>query len=109
MAGSAAFWLLEGEARSMLARLARVKPFGLITPMVPAASVPPAAQTAMENHLIRGRQKLRATIGDFIGWLHSHGGRAATPEEAQKHIASLKFRFNAVISQFHIFADVLTQ
>jgi len=109
MAGSAAFWLLEGEARSMLARLARLKPFALITPMVPAASVPPAAQTAMENHLIRGRQKLRATIGDFIGWLHSHGGRAATPEEAQKHIASLKLRFNAVISQFHIFADVLTQ
>jgi hypothetical protein len=106
---SAALWLLEQEARSLVARLARLRPFALITPMVPAATVPPAAQTAMENHLIQGRRSLRRMIDEFIGWLRSPSGRGATPAEAQKRIVFLKLRFNAVLSQFHIFADVLTQ
>ncbi len=106
---SAALWLLEQEARSLAARLARLRPFALITPMVPAATVPPAAQTAMENHLIQGRRELRTKIREFIGWLRSPGGRSAAPAEAQKRIVFLRMRFNAVISQFHIFADVLTQ
>ena len=76
---SAALWLLEQEARSLVARLARLRPFALITPMVPAATVPPAAQTAMENHLIQGRQKLRRMIDEFIGWLRSPSGRGAAP------------------------------
>jgi len=106
---SAALWLLENEARSLLARLARVRPFALVAPMVPAATVPPAAQTAMENHLICGRRNLRLRIEEFIGWLRSPAGRNATPAEAQGRIVFLKLRFNAVLSQFHIFADVLTQ
>jgi len=106
---SAALWHLENEARSLLARLGRVRPFALIAPMVLAATVPPAAQSAMENHLIRGRQNLRDRISEFIGWLRSPAGRNATPVEAQGRIVFLKLRFNAVLSQFHIFADVLTQ
>lgn len=106
---SAALWLLEQEARSLIARLARLKPFALVTPMVPAATVPPAAQTAMENQLIQGRRELHKKIGEFIGWLRGPSGRGATPAEAQQRIVFLKLRFNAVLSQFHIFADVLTQ
>ncbi len=106
---SAAIWLLEHEARSLAARLARQKPFALIVPMVPAATVPPAAQTAMESHLIQGRQRLHRMIDGFVGWLRSPAGRSVAPAEAQKRLAFLKLRFNAVISQFHIFADVLTQ
>lgn len=106
---SATVWLLEQEARSLAARPARLKPFALITPMVPAATVPPEAQTAMENQLIQGRRKLRRMIDEFVGWLPSPSGRGAPPSEAQKRIAFLKLRFNAVISQFHIFADVLTE
>jgi hypothetical protein len=106
---SAVLWLLQNEARSLLARLARVKPFALVAPMVPAATVPPAAQTAMENHLIRGRRNLRRRIAEFIGWLRSPAGRSAAPAEAQARIVFLKLRFNAVLAQFHIFADVLTQ
>ena len=93
----------------MAARLERMKPFALISPMVMAASVPQAAQTAMENHLTQGRRKLRTMIDEFIGWVRSPHGRSATPAEAQRKIVFLKLRFNAVISQFHIFADVLTQ
>lgn len=106
---SIALWLLEQEARSLLARLSRVRPFALLTPMVPAAAVPPAAQAAIENHLIEARRELRARIGGFLHWLRSPAGRSATPAEAQTRIVFLKLRFNAVLSQFHIFADVLTQ
>src|ERR1700734_2969976 len=106
---TAALWLLEQEARSLAARLGRMKPFALIAPMVMAATVPQTAQTAMENHLTQGRRKLRVMIDEFIGWVRSPSDRRSTPAEAQKRIVFLKLRFNAVISQFHIFADVLTQ
>jgi hypothetical protein len=106
---SVALWFLEQEARALIARLERVKPFALIAPMVVAASVPQAAQTAMENHLILGRRKLRTMIEEFIGWVRSPKGHSATPVAAQTKLVFLRLRFNAVLSQFHIFADVLTQ
>lgn len=106
---SAALWLVEQEARALLARLGRLKPFAMIAPMVMAASVPQAAQTAMENHLIQRRRKLRTLIDEFIGWVRSPRGRSATPTAAQSKLVFLRLRFNAVLSQFHIFADVLTQ
>ena len=93
----------------MAARLGRMKPFALIAPMVMAATVPQSAQAAMENHLTQGRRKLRTMIDEFIGWVRSPMGQSANPAAAQKKIVLLKLRFNAVISQFHIFADVLTQ
>ncbi len=101
-------WFLEQEARSLVARLSRLRPFALLTPMVPAATLPPAAQAAIENHLIEGRRRLRGRIGNFLSWLRGPG-RNATLAEAQKRIIFLKLRFNAVISQFHIFAAVFTQ
>lgn len=106
---SPVLWLLEEEARSLAVRLGRMKPFALIAPMVMAATVPQAAQTAMENHLIRGRRKLRGMIDEFIVWLRSPSGRRATPVQAQQRLVFLRLRFIAVLSQFHIFADVLTQ
>src|ERR1700757_3232997 len=92
-------WFIEQEARSLVARLSRLRPFALLTPMVPAATLPPAAQAAIENHLIEGRRRLRGKIGNFLGWLRGPG-RNATPTEAQSRIVFLKLRFNAVISQF---------
>ncbi len=102
------WWFFEQEARSLVTRLSGLKPFALLTPMVPAATLPPAAQAAIENHLIEGRQRLRGRIGDFLQWLRGPG-RYVTLAEAQKRIVFLRLRFNAVISQFYIFADVLTQ
>jgi hypothetical protein len=106
---SPVWWLLEQEARSLAVRLGRIKPFALIAPMVLAATVPQAAQTAMESHLIRGRRRLRRMIDEFIVWLRGPGGRSATPAEAQQRLVFLRLRFVAVISEFHIFADVMTQ
>ena len=50
-ASSYAHWMLEQEARALLARLARVKPFVLSAPMVLSASLLPAAQIAIERRL----------------------------------------------------------
>jgi hypothetical protein len=105
---SPAMWLIEQEARSLLTRLERLEPFAVTTPMVPAAAVPPAAEAAMENHLLEGRRRLRGRIGAFLLWLRREGSRF-TPAQAQKRLVLLKLRFNAVISQFYIFAAVLTQ
>ena len=102
-------WLLDQEARALLARLARVKPFALLEPMLPAAAISPAAQTAIENFLAAGRRELRASIGGFIRWLRSPAGLEATPEEAQRNFTLIRLRFNDLLSQFDLFADVLTQ
>ncbi len=105
----AALWLLSQEARGLLARLARVKPFALHTPMVPAAAVSPAAQTAVERYLADGRRELREQVFEFLRWLSGPSGRAATPAEAQRRYAFLRLRFDAVLTHYDIFAEVLMQ
>jgi hypothetical protein len=78
---SAALWLLAQEARALLTRLARVKPFALHETMVPAA-ISPIAQAAIGFYLARGRLELRALVHAYLKWLHSPAGRRATPAEA---------------------------
>ena len=102
-------WLLDQESRALLARLARVKPFALLEPMLPAAAVSPGAQTAIENFLATGRRELRSRIRNFMSWLRSSAGLESTPEEAQRNFTIIRMRFNDVLSQFDLFADVLTQ
>ncbi len=106
---SPAGWLLEQEARALLTRLNRVKPFALQETMVAAAAISQAAQTAIERHLMAGRNQVRTAILDFIGWLSSPAGLAAPPANAQKKFALLRLRFNASLTQFDIFSDALTQ
>lgn len=103
-----ASWLLAQEARALLTRLARVLPFVLQVPMVPAAAIAPAAQSAIESYLVRGRRELRGLVFDYLRWLRGPG-RAATPEEAQRRFAFLRLRFQVVLTQFDIFADALSQ
>jgi len=109
MATKAVTTMLAGEARALLTRLSRIKPFALYEPMVPAAAISPVAQTAVEGYLDRGRRELRTQIHGYLEWLNGADGRAATPPEAQRLLTLLRLRFNAVLSQFDIFADALTQ
>lgn len=102
-------WMLVQEARALLTRLARVKPFALYEPMVPAAGLSPLAQTAIERHLAEGRRELRGRVRGFLEWLHGPEGQRAAPAEQQRRFTFLRLRFNAVLSQFDLFADVLTQ
>jgi hypothetical protein len=45
----------------------------------------------------------------FLLWLRGPDGRSAPPHEAQRRFTFLRLRFNVVLSQFDLFADVLTQ
>ncbi|HEX6041285.1 hypothetical protein [Longimicrobium sp.] len=103
-----AHWLLEQEARALLTRLARVRPFALHEPMVPAAAASTAAQSAIEHYLADGRRELRGRVQRFIAWIRGPG-RSRTAEEAQRRFTFLRLRFNVVLSHFDVFADVLTQ
>jgi hypothetical protein len=105
---SFAHWMLDQEARSLLARLARVKPFVLSQPMVLAASLLPAAQIAIERFLAKGRRELKERVQGFLSWLHGEG-RQASPEETQRRFVFLKLRFNAVLSQLELFHQVISQ
>ena len=65
-----AAWMLAQEARALLTRLARVKPFALLEPMLPAAALQPGAQAATERYLVAGRREMRAMVLGFLAWLH---------------------------------------
>ena len=107
-ASSYAHWMLDQEARALLARLARVKPFVLAAPMVLAASLLPAAQTAIEGFLAKGRRELKERVEGFLSWLHGEG-RQASAEDLQRRFVFLKLRFNAVLSQLELFHQVIGQ
>ena len=72
---------LAQEARSLLTRLARVRPFALEIPSVLAAAVTPAAQTAVEAHMARGRRRLRTMVLGYLRWLRGPQAHEATPAE----------------------------
>jgi len=100
---------LAQEARSLLTRLSRVRPFALEIPSVLAAAVTPAAQTAVEAHMARGRRRLRTMVLGYLRWLRGAQAQDATPAEVQARFTFLRLRFNAMLSQFDIFADALVQ
>ena len=101
--------LLDQEARALLTRLVRVKPFALQETMLPAASLLPAAQVAIETFLSGGRRVLHSTVDDFLRWLRSPAGAAVEAEDAQRRFTFLKLRFNALLTQFDVFENVITQ
>jgi hypothetical protein len=102
-------WMLAQEARALLTRLARVKPFALHEPMLPAAGLLPPAQSAIESFLTSGRRLLLVRIHEFLRWLASAGNGSWDPSEAQRRFTILRLRFNAVLQQFDLFDNVISQ
>ncbi|NRR31194.1 hypothetical protein HSX11_13480 [Oxalobacteraceae bacterium] len=100
--------MLDQEARSLLARLARVRPFALIEPMVPAAALLPEAQLAIESHLAAGRHELQDLVQAYLRWLAAQAERL-NPAEGQRRFTFLRLKFNATLTQFDLFNDVITQ
>jgi hypothetical protein len=109
MTNALATWLLVQETRSLLTRLDRIKPLALVEAMVPAAALSPQAQMLVERQLAAGKREVRRLVHRYLLWLQSEQGERETIVEAQRRFAILRLRFNAVLSQFDIFADVLTQ
>jgi hypothetical protein len=100
--------LIEQEARALLTRLARVRPFVLYETMVPAAALTPAAQIRIENFLIHGRRALGLRVLDFLRWLRGPG-RTAGPREQQRRFTTIRMGFNDVLAHFDLFTEVITQ
>jgi hypothetical protein len=101
-------WMLEQEAHALLTRVARIEPFSLQETMVPAAALLPEALSAIERFLIAGRRELYGEIQAFRRWLRGPG-RAASPPEMQRRFSIAKLRFHAVVSQFEVYSDAITQ
>jgi hypothetical protein len=99
---------LEQEARALLTRLARVKPFALQETMLPAAALSPAALIAIERLLVSGRFELREQVLAFLRWLKGEG-RSAPPNEMQRRFTIVRMRFNNALSQFDSFSELITQ
>ncbi len=100
---------LVNESLSLLTRLKTVQPFALNTPMVRAASISAEAQNAINEHMNRIKQEIKSRIGSFVNWLKSAESQGITAEKAQAEYALLKLRFNNLLDQLDIFADVLLQ
>jgi hypothetical protein len=100
--------LLEVEAEALLTRLQQVRPFVLTETMVVAANLPYQAHRAIERFLLSGRAALRRDVIAFISWLRGPG-RAASPQEQQRRFVVIRMRFNDVLSQMDLFAEVITQ
>ena len=100
---------IADEARGLLDRVTRLKPFVLQVPMVLAAGPSFDAQVAIERHLLQGRRELKQRIRDYLAWLSGPQGRNATPAEAQKRFVLLRLGFNVVITQLDIFSEAMSQ
>ncbi|MGH3774498.1 MAG: hypothetical protein ACRDRR_01985 [Pseudonocardiaceae bacterium] len=99
---------LDQEARALLTRLDRVRPFAVHETMVPAAAPTPAALSAVERQLIEGRQALRLRVQGYQNWLRGPG-RNCPPSEQQRRFTHIRLAFNDVLSQFDLFTEVVTQ
>lgn len=106
---SLAFWLLSQEARALLTRVDRIRPFALQETMVSAAALSSDAQIAIERHIAIRRQELKQAVHEFLSWLESDEGRRSTPSRAQRRFTFLRLRFNSFLTQFDIFSEAMTQ
>ena len=105
----AALRLLHQETLGILARLDAQLPYALQMTMVPAANVSDAAMAAIEQHMQAARRQLRVQIAQFLQRLHHTPVTPAGVAEAQRRYALVKLYFQAALTHFEIFAEVLTQ
>ncbi|CRK59235.1 hypothetical protein [Alloactinosynnema sp. L-07] len=99
---------LEQEARALLTRLDRVRPFVLHETMVSAAAPLPSALSAVERFLLDGRAVLRDQVTEYLRWL-AGPGRAVAPSEQQQRFALIRMAFNDILNQFDLFTEAITQ
>ncbi len=74
-------------------------------PTVPAANISKEALNAIHHLLKDGVREMNHKLGLFLKWIT----RPQQPDKAQRQFALLKLKFNALLDQLDIFADVLTQ
>ena len=107
---NSACWLIEQECRALLTRLDRLDYFAVIEPMVAAAAPAQDARVYMEHFLFAARKHMHQIVANYMKSLRASSGRANTDtSELQNRFAYVRLRFNALLSDFDTFADVMTQ
>ncbi len=100
---------LVNEALSLLSRLQMVKPFALTMPMVVAANISDEALKSITDLIVAGNKELKKGVNDFIKMIRHPASDTIPTEELQGKFALLKLRFNALLDELDIFADVISQ
>ncbi|MGI4833642.1 MAG: hypothetical protein ACRYFK_09300 [Janthinobacterium lividum] len=100
---------LQNETLALFSRLQTVRSFALSTPMVLAAAVSAPAQAAINAHLAHVAFDLRRKLLAFLGWLRHPASSRLSAAATQARYVLLKLRFNNLLDQVDIFADVLGQ
>lgn len=86
-----------------------VKPFALTMPMVMAACIPDEALKGITDLIVKGNKELKKSVIQFIGWVKHPDSCPFSAEELQGRFALLKLRFNDLLDELDIFADVTSQ
>lgn len=86
-----------------------VKPFALTMPMVKAASIPDEALKGITDLIVSGNKELKKAVLQFIQWVKHPDSHQFSAEELQSRFALLKLRFNDLLDELDIFADVTSQ
>jgi hypothetical protein len=104
-----AYDYLSNEAQSLLVRLHQVKPFTMTMPMVKGAAISNRALKSVTGLLEVSKQQLYKRLTDFIRKAAAIKQQAGNPKALQAEFTILKLRFNSILDQLDIFADVLSQ
>jgi hypothetical protein len=100
---------LINEAESLLTRLEQVKPFTMTMPMVKGASVSARALKEITELLEKGKKDVYHSVHGFIAKAKNYAGQTEEINKLQTAYTILKLRYNSILDQLDIFADVLTQ
>src|SRR4051812_25951677 len=100
---------MVNEAQSLISRLEMTKPFALTMPMVVAASIPDEALKGITDLIVASNKELKQRVRHFISWVKHPSSRDFSAEEVQGRFALLKLRFNELLDDLDIFADVTSQ
>jgi hypothetical protein len=100
---------LLNEAHSLLTRLQQVKPFSMTMPMVRGASISGDAFKAVSDLLENGKKEIYESVMKFIASVNNSAKTGEDLNTIQSSFTILKLRYNSILDQLDIFADVLSQ
>lgn len=101
---------LLNEAQSLLARINQVKPFSMTMPMVRGASISWMALKKIMNLLEKSKHELYHSICAFIKEVKkAKEEQTVKAVDLQQAFIIKKLRYNSILDQLDIFADVLSQ
>jgi hypothetical protein len=100
---------LINESQSLISRLQQVKPFSMTMPMVKGASISVKALEEIIGLLEKGKREIHTSITKFIEKVNTAKQQQIGSNELQTAFTIQKLRYNSILDQLDIFADVLSQ